>query len=152
MKNLMRKMRKTKTSKTTTIKPSPKLRGRAAARPAASARKSGSSASYKETLMAMKRELIRGMRTNEENGKEGDQDEVRDLADQASDSYDRELAFGLSEAERSRLDEVDDALSRIAAKKYGICELCKKPISASRLKALPFAKLCVDCKAKEERA
>jgi DnaK suppressor protein len=149
----MKKMRKTKPSKTKRtkkIKAGAGTRGKAAPSVKAVKKISGTG-SYKDTLVDMKRELIRGMRTNEENGKEGDQDEVRDLADQASDSYDRELAFGLSEAERSRLEEVEDALNRISAKKYGICEICKKPISSSRLKALPFAKLCVECKAKEER-
>jgi DnaK suppressor protein len=106
---------------------------------------------YKDRLLEMKRALTKGVKTNEANGKEGAVDEVKDLADQASDSYDRELAFGLSEAERSRLREVDDALDRIGKGKYGTCDNCGKPISSSRLKALPFARLCVDCKAKEER-
>lgn len=107
--------------------------------------------SYKERLLEMKKALTKGVRTNEANGKENATDEVRDLADQASDSYDRELAFGLSEAERSRLREVDEALDRITSGKYGTCDNCGKPISSSRLKALPFARLCVDCKSKEER-
>ena len=106
---------------------------------------------YKDRLLEMKKSLTKGVKTNEANGKENAADEVRDLADQASDSYDRELAFGLSEAERSRLREVDEALERIAKGKYGVCDSCGKAISANRLKALPFARLCVDCKSKEER-
>jgi DnaK suppressor protein len=105
---------------------------------------------YKDRLLEMKRALTKGVRINEANGKEGGADEVKDLADQASDAYDRELAFGLSEAERSRLREVDEALERIVKGKYGICDSCGKPISPNRLKALPFARLCVDCKSKEE--
>ncbi len=106
---------------------------------------------YKQTLLQMKRDLLKGVITNETNGKEGEMEEVRDLADQASDSYDRELAFGLSEAERTRLTEVEKALTRIDKGDYGICEACEKPINPNRLKALPFAMLCVECKAKEER-
>ena len=81
---------------------------------------------YKDRLLEMKRALTKGVRTNEANGKEGAADEVKDLADQASDAYDRELAFGLSEAERSRLREVDEALERISKGKYGACDNCGK--------------------------
>jgi RNA polymerase-binding protein DksA len=107
-------------------------------------------APFKETLEAMKRDLLRGVKTNDGMGKENNPDEVKDLADLASDSYDRELAFGLSETERARLAMVEKALDAIGEGTYGLCVSCGKPIAAARLKALPFARLCIDCKSSEE--
>ena len=49
------------------------------------------------------------------------------------------------------LAEVDAALREIAKGKYsGICANCMNPIGENRLRELPFARLCVDCKSKEE--
>ena len=48
--------------------------------------------------------------------------------------------------------EVNDALRRLYGGKYGICELCEKPIARARLEAMPYARLCVSCKEKEEKA
>ena len=41
---------------------------------------------------------------------------------------------------------VDKALAKIAAGTYGICEKCGEPIPRERLRALPYAALCVRCK------
>jgi DnaK suppressor protein len=43
-------------------------------------------------------------------------------------------------------------LQRIDSGKYGICEDCGKRIPSARLKAMPFAFLCVECKQRDERA
>jgi len=45
----------------------------------------------------------------------------------------------------ARLDEVDDALARLAARTYGVCEACGGPIAAERLDALPVTRRCVAC-------
>ncbi len=107
-------------------------------------------APVREVLEGMKQELLRGVKTNDGMGKENNPDEVKDLADLASDSYDRELAFGLSETERARLAMVEKALDAIEEGTYGLCVSCGKPIAAARLKALPFARLCIECKSNEE--
>ena len=77
---------------------------------------------------------------------------LQNLADQASDAYDRELASSLSETERTRLEAVEKALERVDKGTYGDCETCEKVIPLARLKALPFARLCVSCQEVEERA
>ena len=50
----------------------------------------------------------------------------------------------LTETERQRLREVDDALRRIEIKTYGICQLTGKPIPKARLKAKPWAKYTIE--------
>ena len=73
------------------------------------------------------------------------------MADVASDTYDREFSLGLASNERQFLYELDDALKKIEEGTFGICEECKSLISKTRLKVVPFARLCVRCQEKKEK-
>jgi len=73
------------------------------------------------------------------------------MADVASDTYDREFSLGLASNERESLYELDDAIKKIEEGTFGICEGCKSSITKTRLKALPYARLCLKCQEKEER-
>jgi DnaK suppressor protein len=44
---------------------------------------------------------------------------------------------------------IEDAVARINRGSFGICEVCKQPISKARLEAVPWTRVCRDCK--EER-
>src|SRR5208283_323353 len=67
------------------------------------------------------------------------------MADVATDMYDREFTLGLASNDRELLYQVNEALARIDEGNYGLCTSCKKPIPASRLKAIPHAKTCLKC-------
>jgi len=73
------------------------------------------------------------------------------MADVASDTYDREFSLGLASNERQSLYELDDALKKIEEGTFGICEECKSLITKTRLKVVPFARLCVKCQEKKEK-
>lgn len=73
------------------------------------------------------------------------------MADAASDNYDLEVTCGLIETEREELRLIDAALKRIEDKTYGVCEKCEKPIPKSRLRVVPFARLCIQCKEEQEQ-
>lgn len=73
------------------------------------------------------------------------------LADLASDAYDREFSLGLAANDRDVLIEINDALKRIDEGNFGACQQCKKPIAKVRLKALPFALLCLKCQRLHEK-
>ena len=73
------------------------------------------------------------------------------LADVATVTYDRELDYTLEENSEELLRAIDDALLRINDGKYGICENRGEEISAERLEAVPWTRLCIDCKRLEER-
>ena len=107
---------------------------------------------FKKRLLHMKDELMKELKTNEEAGREATAHEegVRDLADQAADSYDRDIAYGISKAERARVLEINKALERIEAGTYGICRISKDPIPKTRLEALPFATVTVEVQAQIE--
>ena len=61
-------------------------------------------------------------------------------------NVERERDLALSAQARAAVEEIDRALAKIDAGTYGICERCGEPIKRARLKALPYASLCVACK------
>lgn len=73
------------------------------------------------------------------------------MADVATDSFDREFSLGIAtNIQQKILYAIDEALKCIDNKTYGNCVDCEKPISKSRLLAVPYAILCVGCQSKEE--
>ena len=74
-----------------------------------------------------------------------------DIYDQASNERDRELLLLLGDREREKIRNIDEALARLDDGEYGICEDCEEEIPIGRLKVMPFARLCVKCKADLEK-
>jgi len=74
-----------------------------------------------------------------------------DIYDQASNERDRELLLLLGDREREKVRNIDEALARLEEGEYGICEDCEEEIPLGRLKAMPFARLCVKCKTDLEK-
>jgi RNA polymerase-binding protein DksA len=75
-----------------------------------------------------------------------------DFADAGTATFDRERELSIQNNIRDLIGQINRAISRIDEGTYGTCERCGRPIDASRLKALPHALLCMDCKRREERA
>ncbi len=69
----------------------------------------------------------------------------RDFSDQAIDIEDDEVLEGLGHAAEAEIATLRQALERIRTGTYGICLKCEKPISGTRLTAVPTALLCKDC-------
>jgi DnaK suppressor protein len=61
-------------------------------------------------------------------------------------NIERERDLALSAQARAAVDEIDRALAKLETGAYGVCERCGEPIRRARLKALPYASLCVECK------
>lgn len=80
----------------------------------------------------------------------GDGSFGEDYADAGSNTFERERDLSLVENLRDLLEKVEHALGRIEDGSYGTCEGCGKTIEAARLKALPYASLCIGCKRLEE--
>jgi DnaK suppressor protein len=66
------------------------------------------------------------------------------LGDMATVTFDRELDEGLEEGAQQTLAQIDRALARLDEGSYGICERCGKEILVDRLRARPWATLCID--------
>lgn len=73
------------------------------------------------------------------------------MADQGTDEYQYEATIQFASSEGRYLYHIMEALSRIEDGTYGKCEACGKQIGLERLKALPYTRLCIACKEKEEK-
>ncbi len=74
------------------------------------------------------------------------------MADQGTDAMEREKQFLFASQEGRYLWHVNEALRRLyqSPKTFGQCHDCGEAIDFDRLDALPHARLCIKCKAKEE--
>ena len=73
------------------------------------------------------------------------------MADMSADTYERELVSSLASSEQIVLYQIEDALKRIEESTYGACQQCQKPISLSRLRAVPYTSLCISCQRTKEQ-
>jgi DnaK suppressor protein len=73
------------------------------------------------------------------------------IADTASEMFMRELDGGLEENAEHLLAKVEGALQRLDDGTYGTCAICGRPIEEERLRALPYAKLCIEDKRAQGR-
>ncbi len=60
-------------------------------------------------------------------------------------AYERAQVAALLARAQSNLGDLDDALDRLSAGGYSVCERCHSQISAERLDALPAGRTCFDC-------
>jgi DnaK suppressor protein len=68
--------------------------------------------------------------------------DTEDLSTQNSNSHQQ---LSILEVRNQMRLQLDGALQRLEDGTYGVCEDCQKPISEERLKAMPFARRCIDC-------
>jgi DnaK suppressor protein len=74
-----------------------------------------------------------------------------DLVDVATETFEREKGLALESTVQGMLQMVEEALQKIRQRTYGVCEGCGQSIDANRLRAIPYARLCIRCKEREER-
>jgi len=114
---------------------------------------------FRKTILKIKEKVVGDIKhISEDTLKKSQKDASGDIsgysyhmADVATDTYDREFSLGLASNEQKALYELDDALKRIEEGTFGICEECKCVMTKTRLKAVPYARLCVKCQEKRER-
>ena len=105
---------------------------------------------FRERLLLKKKEILEAYRKNKSYGMEADGEATQDIADKAANSYTKEFLFSLSNNERSMLQTVDDALTRIEGRRFGVCASCEEEMNLKRLEAVPWARLCLACQEKQE--
>lgn len=96
----------------------------------------------------------------ERNGDGSESKSPTHLAELGTETYEQDFALRRVENERELLDEIDAALSRIANGTYGLCIACleagvspaKAQIPKARLRAIPYARNCIECERKREKA
>ncbi len=106
---------------------------------------------FKKILLKEREQIVGEVKQTYVSSQEVGQDGIQDIGDEAANIYNKQILLSLNESERMRLQEVDEALDRIANGTYGICEECGEPISLKRLEVRPVAKYCVACLSKMEK-
>ena len=116
-------------------------------------------AKYKRLLVELRDHLIDGVNfLANDNLKRTSRDASGELsgyslhmADAGTDNFDREFALSLVSNEQEALYEIEEALKRLEAGTYGVCEMCEKLIRKERLEAVPFARFCIQCQSGVEK-
>jgi DnaK suppressor protein len=108
-------------------------------------------ADQRTALLEMKDKLLAEIESEAKAEREANKDEGMDTYDLASEERDREINFILSDRERAKSQQIEDALARIAEGNYGDCESGGLEIAEERLRALTFNRLCRDCQQDQER-
>jgi RNA polymerase-binding protein DksA len=111
----------------------------------------------KARLLEERDELLSQLRTIEEAVFSASQADLTgeaddESADAGTATFERERDLSIENNVRDLLRKVDDALGRIEKKTYGICVRCGRPIEKTRIKALPYADLCIKDAQAESRS
>ena len=72
-----------------------------------------------------------------------------DLADQASGNNEVHIALKLKQTDAKILQAIEEALHRMENGAYGICRDCGELIASARLEAIPWTRVCIACKQKQ---
>lgn len=103
---------------------------------------------YYKSLVELREHVLEGLEMHsKETLKRSSKDDSGDLsgysqhmADAGTDTFDRDFALNLLSSEQDALFEIEEAIQRIMAGTYGICEVTGTVISKERLKAVPFTR------------
>jgi DnaK suppressor protein len=104
----------------------------------------------RERLVAERTELETQLTTIEESQFATSQSDLsgevsfdEENADAGTFTFERERDLSIENNVRDLLSKINRALTRMDEGIYGICARCGKPIEKARLKALPYADLCI---------
>ena len=109
-----------------------------------------SQSTYKEALLRKRGEILStggGVKpltaSVDANSRQGD------LADQASGNNEVHIQLKLKQTDAKILQAIEEALYRMEKGTYGICRDCGDPIAPARLEAIPWTRVCIACKQKQ---
>ena len=113
---------------------------------------------YEEILLQEKENALKLIGQLSEMYRKGAKDTSGDLsgysyhqADQGSDTHEQEKTAYLIDDEQKKIKMINAAIKKVYEKTFGICEICGCYIQEARLKIIPYARFCIECKTKEEK-
>jgi RNA polymerase-binding transcription factor len=72
-----------------------------------------------------------------------------DLADQAAGNNEVHIQLKLKQTDAKILQAIEEALYRMEKGVYGVCRDCGELIAPARLEAIPWTRVCIACKQKQ---
>ncbi len=110
---------------------------------------------FEKLLLTERERLSEGLhRIEESNLYQPASEGIADAANAAevgTDHFERETALNIASGESERLQQINEALTRVHSGTYGNCQNCDKEIAKKRLEAFPAARYCIECQSKVER-
>jgi DnaK suppressor protein len=106
---------------------------------------------FRALLLGRKRQIIEKAREGKKSDEGVSTDDLLDSMDHATSVTTQTLNMQFQDRERNALLEIEEALRRIEAGEFGICEECDEEIGIGRLRAQPATTLCVRCIEDEEQ-
>lgn len=103
---------------------------------------------YKDTLEKKKDELLAA--TPARTPATDPSSRSGDWIDQSSQENDLHVRLALKQTDSKLLRAIEEAIHRIDQGTYGICMECENEIAPARLEAVPWTRVCIDCKAKQQ--
>jgi DnaK suppressor protein len=97
-----------------------------------------------EHLLDLREELLRRKGDHVQYAHEGQPAFSLDMADAATDNYDRDYALSVISSNQNALYEIEEALRRMRDGNYGICVVTGKPIESGRLTAIPWTRFSAE--------
>ena len=73
-----------------------------------------------------------------------------DMADQASGTNEVHIQLKLKQTDAKILQAIEEALGRIEQGTFGVCRDCGEPVADARLQAIPWTRVCITCKEKQQ--
>jgi len=106
----------------------------------------------KQSLHNCRDEIVKTFVANNESFKQIIESvDPKDFGDIASEDTDRKMLECMGEKDIKRMQLIESALARLEQGKYGKCIKCGKKIPEDRLRAIPYALMCIECQTISER-
>ena len=106
---------------------------------------------YREVLLSLRDKLMNEVTNIYKSNMNSPRSAGEELADIGSDNFTRETGLSVMSEEALQLKKIDDALKRIENGTFGKCLDTGKSIQPKRLKAIPYAKRCIEAQEEYEK-
>lgn len=111
---------------------------------------------FEDVLLEKRQQILSNVKAMEQETLKRERTDLSNMplhmGDMGSDTFEMDNALTLVDSERRLLEEIDDALQRIANGTYGMCLGSGKPIAKKRLQAIPWTKYSIEYAAQMEKA
>ena len=105
---------------------------------------------YKENLLRKRAEILAEREGKSLSTPMDNNTRQGDMADQASGTNEVHIQLKLKQTDAKILQAIEEALERLDSGSYGLCRDCGEDIAPARLNAIPWTRVCIECKEKQK--
>jgi len=105
---------------------------------------------YKENLFRKRAEILAEREGKSLSTPMDNNTRQGDMADQASGTNEVHIQLKLKQTDAKILQAIEEALERLSSGSYGLCRDCGEDIAPARLNAIPWTRVCIECKEKQK--